>query len=424
MSLFKRSLLSLAAVSLLSCVIFAALVLASYDRSSADWEKAKRREISGAALELLRDGNDAAFFGLGSDVPAFVYGPDGVLVASTRGTGRRRAPPAEEAIPLKEDGALLGYLSLGKAGFRDNAANRAFLDSTLSSIAVAAIASLAAALGLAFLLARSVSLPAKNLVAEISLLARGDRGRRISSKGPAELKEIASSAEALRLQLKKEAELRAQWVQDVVHDLRTPVAALGAQLEAMADGVLAPDAERMRRLCAENRRLGELVASLEELMRLEAPELAVSPAGTPLGPIVGNIVERFAPRIAEKALAVETKLEAPEAHADGKQLERALSNVVGNAVAYASAGSRIEIRSYRDASNAVVIEVGNSGSRLAPGEEERVFERLYRGEYARGSAGSGLGLSIARRIARLHSGDLTAENSGPDSVTFRFTLPG
>lgn len=424
MSLFKRSLLSLAAVSVLGCLLFLVLVLASYSRSADDWQRAKGREISEAALALLRDGNEAPFLGLGSDVPAFVYGPDGALRASTRGAGRRRALPAEETIPVRDGGSLIGYLSMGKAAFRDSAANRAFLDSTLSSIAWAAAASLAASLILAFLLARSVALPAKGLAAAIAGLARGERGLAIASRGPEELRQIAASAEALRLQLRKEADLRTQWVQDVVHDLRTPVAALGAQLEAMADGVLPPDAERMRRLVSENARLGALVSSLEELMRLEAPELAVSPAEAPLAPMIADIVERFAARAAEKNLAVETRLEAPTARADAKQLERALSNVIGNAVEYAARGGRIEVRSRGAPSGATAIEVVNSGSRLAPGEEEKVFERLYRGEYARGSAGAGLGLSIARRIARLHSGDLTAENSGPDSVTFRFTLPG
>ncbi len=314
----------------------------------------------------------------------------------------------------------------GEVNFHADESNRALLETMLTALIWGTSVSLLVSFALAFLLARSVALPARRLEAALRGLASGDKTRPLQPSGPLELRRIAHSAEDLRVQLLDEERLRAQWVQDVVHDLRTPVAALGAQLEALADGVLAPDPGRLRRLQGETSRLATLVSSLEELMRLESGGPAMAPEAVELTPFIDGLLARFAPAAAAKDQSLERDLDPFSVQADTLLLDRALSNVLSNAVSYAPTKARVRVSARRGAGSMIEIDIENSGTRLSVEETERVFDRLYRGEYARDAAGSGLGLSIARRIARLHGGDLVAlsrtDESG-DAVIFRFTLP-
>jgi two-component system sensor histidine kinase BaeS len=232
---------------------------------------------------------------------------------------------------------------------------------------------------------------------------------------------IGDSANRLRLQLLREQELRRQWVRDVTHDLRTPVAALRAQLEGMRDGVLESSPERMDRVLRELARVQELVTELDELMRLESPEMRVSVESIDAPALVEDVRERFEHPLRAKNIRFQSKVAPVRILADAALMQRAASNFMANAVRHCPDGGSVTL-TVELVDGAIELSVANTGEPIPPEDLERVFDRLFRGEYARHSPGSGLGLTIARRIAQLHGGDVTVANR-PDGVVVTLLLP-
>lgn len=423
MTLFRQALLAFLGAFLLLLAVLGALLLAGYRQSTQSWREVQLRSIEAAARQVLRSGEGGEAL-LPGDIPVFVYDAGGELVASNRGAGRRRpASPDSGLTALREDGRLLGYYATGALQFHDSAANRAFVESMTRALAAGAAIALGISTAFAFLLARSIARPAGRVASALEAIARGRLEEPVAEEGAREIAGIAGSANALRLQLSRERDLRAQWTQDIAHDLRTPVAALKAQLEGMADGVLEAGPERLRRTRTEVERIEALVEGLEDLMHLEAPGLKVRPARMPAGPFVRALEERLHHEIAARGLHFSAAVDAGELWGDEGLLHRALSNVLANAVRYADPGGRVRV-GVRGSGGGVRIEVANTGPPIPSDQIGRVFDRLYRGEYARSSPGSGLGLTIARRIVRLHGGEIAIASSVESGTVVTVDLPG
>ena len=126
--------------------------------------------------------------------------------------------------------------------------------------------------------------------------------------------------------------MRRQWIADITHDLRTPVAALKAQFEGMRDGVLDTGAARIGRNMGEIDRIESLVAGLEELMRLESPEMRVSPRESGREPFVAELRERFAPLLDARSITLSTRVDTGPFSGDPLLLQRAVTNLLSNAV--------------------------------------------------------------------------------------------
>jgi two-component system sensor histidine kinase BaeS len=242
-------------------------------------------------------------------------------------------------------------------------------------------------------------------------LAHGRLESRLEEGGSRELALIARSANRLAGQLAREQELRRQWAQDLAHDLRTPVSALMAQLEGMRDGVLDTDSRRLERNIRELARIDTLVHDLEELTRLESPEMKLSAAPVAVNQLLDELADRFAAALKAKKIEIQRHITAFLLRADEDLLLRALSNILSNAVRHTPEGGGIRVTVETEGGDAL-IRVFNSGPPISPEDAERAFDRLYRGEYARHSPGSGLGLTIARKIIELHGGALSIEPVG------------
>ncbi|GAH87301.1 unnamed protein product, partial [marine sediment metagenome] len=234
-------------------------------------------------------------------------------------------------------------------------------------------------------------------------------------------------------------ELRRQWSQDIAHDLRTPISALKAQFEGMRDGVLDVSPSRIERNIREISRIEQLVADLEELMRLESPEMKLSMTEIWAQGFLDEMRERFSHEIERKNISFEGRSAVSSFTADEGLIHRAVANFISNAVRHTNRNGRItasiESLNYiesppstkslaaKDGEHSIVIRVSNTGEPIPEHERERVFDRLFRGEYSRNTPGSGLGLTIAGRIAELHGGTVTIKSQEKPGTTVEMVIP-
>jgi two-component system sensor histidine kinase ResE len=212
------------------------------------------------------------------------------------------------------------------------------------------------------------------------------------------------------------------------HEMRTPLASIQASSELLARYSLEnPRREQMMQLLyEESQRLGRLVERFLSVERLSAGEMELHRAEVHLPSCLSAIRERLLPLADRKGvqLVLDETGEAVEIEADPELLEFAVSNLVTNAVKYSPAGTTVRIAWERDEQNAQ-IHVSDTGPGMTPEQTRRIFDRFYRTDSAKDSQnpGFGLGLAIAREIARHHGGDIRVESKPGAGSRFTVLLP-
>ena len=315
-------------------------------------------------------------------------------------------------IPIEESGAVVAWLLVDSIDFFAYKANQVFISTMIRAATVGAAA--AALLCLAFSLLASISISRKSseladTIANPSLLEMS-----IAETGIQEFDRIADSMRGLQQRLKNEEELRRQWMQDISHDLRTPITAVKMQVEGMSDGVLPANAERFAALYSELTHIERLVVNLQDLSRFESPEMRLSLAEADPDEIVADIRERFSLLAEKKRIAFTCSSAWPQGSriaCDPLLMQRCLSNIVQNALQYTEEGGAVTflLDEPQESEWRARFSVLNTG-RIAEESLPRIFNRLYRGDSSRSTEGSGLGLSIAKAVAMLHHGEIRAEN--------------
>ena len=426
--LFVRTLITVLAALVILVAVMAAVSVVGFQRSLGEWTRAKTLQLEEAAREILLRFPNPVTTPVPEDVPLFVYNAREELIFSNRGEGgRRRGGSAFQGtegdlIAVEEQGDLLGYYHIGKMQFENDAANNRFLNSLRLTIWLGLALALVIAVPFTLLFSRSLSRPAVLLSRGLDRITHGDLSVRIPERGAEEIALIARSANRLSEQLLRERDIRRQWVQDIAHDLRTPIAAMRAQFEGMRDGVLDISSDRIVKSLKEVSRIETLVADLEELMRLESPEMNVSLEEVGAPAIIDEIAERFDACLRKKQIRFESRHGIDRFRADPVLLQRAVTNFFVNALRHTPPNGTIELSVEPAALGKTSIVLVNSGDPIPPVDLEKVFDRLYRGEYARSSPGSGLGLTIAKRIAELHGGSLSIRNRDEGGVVVEMIL--
>ncbi len=232
--------------------------------------------------------------------------------------------------------------------------------------------------------------------------------------------------EARRASLKaREEEMRSTLLTSVSHDLRTPLAAITGAGTALRDddGRLGPaqKTEMVEAVCIEAERMERLVSNILDMVRLEAGGIVPRREWVPLEEIVGSALVRLEARIGSRETRLDLPRELTMVHVDPVLLEQVVVNLVENALKYAPTPSPVEIGA-RVGAGSWVMEVADRGPGLPRGEEDRVFEKFYRGPGMRGG-GVGLGLAICRGIVEAHGGSIRASVRDGGGTVFRMELP-
>lgn len=308
------------------------------------------------------------------------------------------------------------------------------------SLAAASVAAVVSAIG-----ALETTRRVRSLAAEIRALAAGapaDQGDGTSGEAGIaedEVGALASAVGELRMRISQAERRRAAVERErtelttaISHDLRTPLATIRAAVDALDDGVVSEPADVARYHVLVRRevdRLARLIDDLFELARIEAgaaPELAL----LELEEIAADVADGMEP-LAKRAgvrIMLVADADLSPLPLDGTLIERAIGNLLRNAIQHAHRDSAIELR-VAGTDGATRLTVHNEGTPIPEPSLPRIWERFYRAESARDrqnradADGSGLGLAIVRAIVEQHGGTVTASASAAGSTTLGFTLP-
>lgn len=232
--------------------------------------------------------------------------------------------------------------------------------------------------------------------------------------------------EAQQTQVRIETErLRNSLLSSVSHDLRTPLATITGAASTLLDqgGRLDPAAQRdlLESVREEADRLNRLVQNLLEMTRLESGALELRKEWHSIEEVIGAALRRLDKRLAGRRITTRVFPELPLVAMDDVLIEQVLVNLIDNVLKYTPPGSPVEIIATAT-DQAVTVEVADRGPGIPPGQEEKVFEKFYRGQPG-GGRGAGLGLAICRGVVRAHDGRIWAQNLPGGGVAFLFTLP-
>jgi two-component system, OmpR family, sensor histidine kinase BaeS len=292
--------------------------------------------------------------------------------------------------------------------------------------AVIGAAGLAAVLALlaAVLVSRRITRPVTRLIESVRAMGRGDQRARVGqvAGAPAELRELAVAFDQMADNLTVQEQLRRNLVADVAHELRTPVAVLQANTEALLDGLVAHTPEQTVSLHEEVLRLGRMVEDLQTLAAAEAAALQLSRQPCDLAQIAAAEAEEWDASFAAAGVGFTRRLEPAPVLADEGRLHQVIANLLSNALKFTPPGGQVGMSLSRNGTQAR-LEVSDTGPGISPDDQVRVFDRLWRGPGAAQTAGSGIGLAVAAELARAHEGRIEVASEPGCGSRFTLILP-
>lgn len=264
---------------------------------------------------------------------------------------------------------------------------------------------------------------------------RGDvellRPRRFLSVAATPLAEVRSRQALLTLHdrtgARQSETSHREFVSNVSHELRNPLASVKAMVETLEDGAIEEGMvarEFLERIRNDTDRMNNLVDDLLELSRLESGQLTLQRNAVDLAVLVAEVKASFEHRANELKIALEAPVPdgLPAVNADADRLRQVLINLVENALRFTRPRGTISISAVEQPES-VEILVKDSGVGMSPEHLPHLFERFYKVDRSRRDGGTGLGLAIVKEIVEAHGGQVWAESKEGEGSTFGFTLP-
>jgi len=266
-----------------------------------------------------------------------------------------------------------------------------------------------------------------DLVEQAARVEAGDYAARVELDGPAPapVANLTRGFNTMAARLEANEAQRRNLLADVTHELRTPLAVVQGNVEAILDGVHPADEAHLAAILEETRVLGRLVEDLRTLALSEAGSLSLHREPTDLGILVADVAASFGPGAETAGVALETGVDddLPLLDIDPVRIREVIGNLVANALRHTPAGGRITIaagRASAGTAEAVELAVRDTGTGIDPELLPHVFDRFARGSE---SPGTGLGLSIARGLVELHGGTIEAASPPGGGTEIRIRLP-
>ena len=271
-------------------------------------------------------------------------------------------------------------------------------------------------------------------------LALGRYETRLRLRGGDEVASLAADVDLLAQRLQEAEHQRDQLERErreltasISHDLRTPLASVRAMVEALSDEVVDDPAEVERyygNIRREVERLSRMIDDLFELAQIDAGALQLRTRALTLQEVTAEVVDAMQAQALRRdvTLAIEIDGEPPALPLDGARIERAVANLVRNALEHTPSGGEIRVSVGADGEG-VRLSVADGGNGVAADDLPHIWDRFYRGEKSRrrstgGADGAGLGLAIVRGIVEAHGGTVAARSEPGAGAVFTFHLPG
>ena len=227
--------------------------------------------------------------------------------------------------------------------------------------------------------------------------------------------------------------LKTQFLANISHDLRTPLTAIITHAEILRDGILGPLSQRQQDsisgIIGGGRRLLEMVGEILTYARGAANQLELSPSEVSIGEVIDQVRRLNESLVARKQLKLDVQIGAdtPRIVADREKLAHVLGNLLGNAIDFTPAGGHVWVHAcrYFEDFSTVLVEVGDSGIGIAADHHDLVFQEFAQvdASASRQHHGTGLGLTIARKLVELHGGRIWLDSELGRGSRFFFTIP-
>ncbi|MTW22920.1 ATP-binding protein [Allochromatium palmeri] len=329
--------------------------------------------------------------------------------------------------PVNADGRRIGELALLPGSPVPESAELRFRATLGDRLWIIALAMLLLAAALAYPLSSRLVRPVRDFQDVARRLATGDFSARVPVRGHDELARLGQDINALSAALERNEQARQRWAADISHELRTPIALLRAELEALQDGLRPVDRDALDALHGDTLRLGRLVDDLYELTTTDMGALGYRFADSDVTEILSADVEAFAHAFRDAGLRLDfnAPLSIPaQISVDAQRLSQLFRNLLGNSLKYTDPGGALRIQLWQDAQQ-IIIDFQDSAPGVPLEALPRLFERLYRVEGSRNrhTGGAGLGLAIARNVVEAHGGTITADTAPQGGLWIRVTLP-
>ncbi len=334
-----------------------------------------------------------------------------------------------EAI-LTSDGKTVGQVRLWVLGSDAllTKADTAFREKTIDAMLLAAIIAVAISLMIGFLVSRMLTNPIRRITGTAKQIRDGDLSARTGLRGDDEIDQLGETFDEMATSLEKDMKHEKRLTSDVAHELRTPLMAMLATVEAMQDGVYPTDNEHLETVASETRRLARLVQQMLDLSRMEnhtAP-MNLEPVDTVelVRGIVGAQEPLFDQRDLRLRFADETQGKAPLLELDPDMITQAVINLMSNAMRYTPEGGWVVVSVALDRKH-VMISVSDTGIGIAKEDLSRIFGRFWRADAsrAREAGGLGVGLAVTKQIIERHHGFISVESELEKGTTFTIHLP-
>lgn len=447
LSLTARFAIAFALVAVATALIAAVVITVTWQRQFQTYVESGVQERADAIASTVGDGYERfggwqgisvpqfTHFGMATDMSMQIVDAEGSLIAYTAGRMGRMmtegAPPQGARVIARSlivaNGEAVGEVQVLQRSAdtllteRDLRFRRASIwGLTVAALIAVALASLA---GVAY--SRGMVRPIVAVTRAAEALRRGDRSARTGMSGGDPISDLGATFDQMADAVEAERRFEQQLTADVAHELRTPLQAIQATVEAMQDGVLPTDEERLALIHDETVRLGRLAGSILELSRLETGAAQFVRTPVDLAVPVAAAVESSRALMESTGHALEESIDGGlVVLGDTDRLTQAVGNLLSNAARYTPEGGRVRVRLLRDAGDAV-IEVADSGMGVAEDDRAKVFTRFWRADPARSraSGGLGIGLAVVREIVERHGGSVGVHVSDLGGAAFVIRLP-
>jgi two-component system sensor histidine kinase BaeS len=373
--------------------------------------------------------------------PAHRHQPAPLRPLHRRGAGRlvvldeKRTPvlgsgPGDEEAnfqPIFVHGRTVGYVGLLSPKHFLHPVQVRFLSQQRLALSFAAAGTILVVMIISLPLARRLVRPIKAMAAATHDIASGHYNTRIPVASSDELGRLARDFNDMAMTLEKHEKERRQWVADISHELRTPIAVLRGEIEALLDGVRTITPERVRSLHAEVLRLNRLVDDLYLLSLSDIGALTYRKEHIDVARLLMKSIETYRTALGQKGISLRVNI--PEAadctiFADQERLNQLFANLFENSLRYTDEGGELAV-SLISGKDFTTIEFEDSKPDVPEEELDRLFDRLYRVEGSRNrkTGGAGLGLAISKNIVESHGGTITAHRSQLGGLLIRIMLP-
>ncbi|MBH0162669.1 sensor histidine kinase [Fictibacillus sp. 26RED30] len=283
-----------------------------------------------------------------------------------------------------------------------------FEKALLSSVLWTSLGAILLVCIISYFVAKNLSRPMVEMRKAAEKMAKGELQVRVKSLGDDELNDLGNSLNQLAAKLQLQENYRKNMTSDIAHELRTPLATIKSHLEAFEDGVFEPTTARIQSLTGEIDRLITIVQDLEYLTAMEAPEFSLNKKPQQLNHILIKSVDAVSGAFVQNGILLRSELNSDiEINMDAKRMSQVFMNLFSNALRYTPRGGEVTVVTHVDGES-VLITIRDTGIGIPEEESKHVFERFYRGEKSRNRehGGSGIGLTIVKRIVEAHEGQI------------------